>query len=69
MQLKEMGMDEDPVKVRREMEERDHKDLSREHSPLKISDDAIHLDTTGMTIDQVVQKIAGKVKELEESGA
>jgi cytidylate kinase len=69
MQLKEMGMDEDPVKVRREMEERDHKDLSREHSPLKISDDAIHLDTTGMTIDQVVQKIAGKVKELEGSGA
>jgi len=69
LQLKEMGIDEDQAKVRREMDERDHQDTSREHSPLKISDDAIHFDTTGMTIDQVVEKLAGKVKELEESVA
>ncbi len=69
LQLKEMGMDEDPDKVRREMEERDQKDASREHSPLKRADDAIHIDTTGMTIAQVVEALADKVKELEESGA
>lgn len=69
LQLKEMEMDEDPDKVRREMEERDQKDTSREHSPLKRAADAIHIDTTGMTIDQVVEKLAGMVKELEGSGA
>ena len=69
LQLKEIGMDEDPDKVRREMEERDQKDASRVHSPLKRADDAIHIDTTGMTIDQVVEELAGKVKEMEESGA
>lgn len=68
-QLKEMGIDEDLAKVRREMEERDRKDSSREHSPLKIADDAIHVDTTGMNIDQVVGTLAGRVKELEKSGA
>ncbi len=69
LQLKEMGMDEAPEKVRREMEERDQNDTSREHSPLKRADDAIHVDTTGMSIDQVIEKLAGKVKKLEESGA
>jgi cytidylate kinase len=69
IQLKELGIDEDPDKVRREMEERDRKDSSREHSPLKKADDAIHIDTTGMDIDQVVKTLARKVEELEASGA
>ena len=69
LQLKEMGMDEAPEKVRREMDERDQNDTSREHSPLKKADDAINIDTTGMSIDQVIEKLADKVKELEESGA
>ena len=69
LQLKEMGMDEEPEKVRREMDERDQNDTSREHSPLKKADDAINIDTTGMSIDQVIEKLADKVKELEGSGA
>jgi cytidylate kinase len=69
LQLKEMGMDDAPEKVRREMDERDQNDTSREHSPLKKADDAINIDTTGMSIDQVIEKLADKVKELEESGA
>lgn len=69
LQLKEMGMDEALEKVRREMAERDQNDTSREHSPLKKADDAINLDTTGMSIDKVIEKLADKVKELEESGA
>jgi len=69
LQLKEMGRNEDLDKVRRDMKERDQNDESREHSPLKKADDAIHIDTTGMTIEQVVEKITGKVRELEGTGA
>lgn len=69
MQLAEMGIDEEPGKVRSEMEERDRKDSSREHSPLKKADDAIPIDTTGMNIEQVVAALARKVQELEEAGA
>jgi len=69
LQLKEMGLDEALEKVRREMDERDQNDTSREHSPLKRADDAIHMDTTGMTVEQVIENLAGKVRELEGSGA
>lgn len=69
LQLKEMGIDEDQDKVRSEMEERDQKDASREHSPLKPADDAIHIDTTGMSIDQVVKELTDRVKKLEGTGA
>lgn len=69
LQLKEMGINEDPDRVRKEMEERDQNDSTREHSPLKKADDAIHIDTTGLTIDQVVSMLAERVEELEEQGA
>ncbi len=42
---------------------RDHKDSTREISPLKQADDAILIDTTGITIEQVVEKIISLVKE------
>ena len=38
---------------------RDRKDSTREHSPLTETDDAIVVDTTGMTIDEVVEHIMG----------
>ena len=38
---------------------RDRKDSSREHSPLTETDDAVLVDTTGMTIDEVVEHIMG----------
>jgi CMP/dCMP kinase len=36
---------------------RDRKDSTREHSPLTETDDAVVVDTTGMTIDEVVGHI------------
>ena len=69
LQLKGMGMDEAAEKVRKEMDERDQMDSSRVHSPLKKAHDAIQVDTTGMTIDQVVDELARKVLELEGLGA
>lgn len=36
---------------------RDKNDIEREYGPLKKADDAIVVDTTGLTVDQVVEKI------------
>ncbi len=36
---------------------RDHADSSRDASPLRQADDAIALDTTGLSVDQVVEEI------------
>jgi len=45
-------------RVLAEMEERDERDTTREHSPLRAADDAVEVDTTGLSIDQVVDRIA-----------
>jgi cytidylate kinase len=38
---------------------RDERDSSREHSPLQAAADAVMLDTSGLSVEQVVQRIAG----------
>lgn len=42
---------------------RDKKDSSREISPLRVADDAIVIDTSGLSIEQVVSKIIEIVNE------
>lgn len=51
----ELGMDVAAVKA--EQEERDLRDISRDESPLVAAADAVTIDTTGMSIDQVVARI------------
>ena len=40
-----------------EMEERDRKDSTRKHSPLKQTEDAVEIDTTGISIEEQVNRI------------
>jgi CMP/dCMP kinase len=44
-----------------EQRDRDARDESREHSPLRAAADAVELDTTGLTIDEVVERIGAMV--------
>jgi cytidylate kinase len=57
----ELGTDVDTVL--RDQALRDASDESREHSPLQKAADAIELDTTGRTVEQVVQQIVDLVRE------
>ena len=61
-QLKEKGLSVTLAHLSREIEERDARDASRSVSPLVPADDAEILDTTGMTIDQVVDRALALVK-------
>jgi cytidylate kinase len=47
--------------VLREQAERDRRDAEREHGPLLAADDAVHVDTTGLSQDEVVDRIVGLV--------
>jgi len=40
-----------------EMLERDRKDSTRKHSPLKKAEDAVEIDTTGISIEEQVNRI------------
>jgi len=50
--------------IRKDIERRDHADMSRKESPLKQAADALLLDNSNMTIDQQVEKIIGWTKQL-----
>jgi CMP/dCMP kinase len=50
-------LDADLDTVLRDQALRDAQDRSREHSPLVSAPDAVELDTTGLTVDQVVDRI------------
>ena len=45
---------------------RDERDRTREHSPLEPAAGAVELDTTGLTIEEVVDRIAALVRERSE---
>lgn len=47
----------DPGVVLAEQTERDARDASREHSPLRVADDAVEVDTTGLGVEEVVARI------------
>jgi cytidylate kinase len=42
---------------------RDQQDRSREHSPLEPAPDSVEVDTTGLSVDEVVERIAGLAAE------
>ena len=56
-QLTEKGEKPDMDKIAGDIEKRDYQDMHREIAPLKQAEDAVYLDTSDMTIDEVVEKI------------
>ncbi|HFU4059726.1 TPA: (d)CMP kinase [Streptococcus suis] len=60
----ERGIETDLETLKEEIAARDLKDSTREVSPLKAADDAITFDTTGVSIQGVVQFISEKAKEI-----
>jgi cytidylate kinase len=53
----ELGVDPDTVLAEQAI--RDERDRTRVHSPLKPADGAVVLDTTGLSLEQVVARVAG----------
>jgi CMP/dCMP kinase len=56
----ELGADVETVL--RDQALRDAQDSSREHSPLEIAPGALELDTTGLSLDEVVERIVDLVR-------
>jgi len=56
-ELKQKGYDLNVNQVQNDTANRDESDKTREHGPLRLAQDAILLDTTDMTIEQVVESI------------
>ncbi len=64
-QLKQGGDEVDLKHITREMKQRDENDSNRALAPLKKAEDAIEVDTTSMTISEVVERLVTEIKELK----
>jgi cytidylate kinase len=50
-------------RVMAEQRVRDARDTEREHSPLRPADDAVELDTSSMSVDEVVDRVVALARE------
>lgn len=71
-ELHDRGHDADYKQVKAEIEDRDRRDTERAVAPLRQADDAVVVDTTGLTLDQqterVIDIIAARAEEHAASG-
>ncbi|MCT4688318.1 (d)CMP kinase [Vallitalea sp.] len=56
-ELLEKGISRNLESIEDEISKRDYRDMNREFAPLKKADDAIEVDTSNLSIDEVVNKI------------
>lgn len=53
--------------IEKDIIERDHRDMTREISPLRQAEDAVKVDSSDMTIEQVVETVIALVREKRQS--
>ena len=63
LELQAKGIEADIDKIEADIIERDERDMTREISPLRQAEDAVLLDSSDMTIDEVVEKIMSMVAD------
>ena len=62
-ELREKGNDVDADRLTAELAERDKKDITRSVGPLKKADDAVLIDSTHLSIDEVVEEMLKAIKK------
>ena len=67
-ELEEKGTACDIREIEKDIEERDDRDMHRENSPLRQAEDAVLLDSSHMTIEQVVDSIIRIARERGYEG-
>ncbi len=62
LELKEKGVDCNLDEIASDIEERDYRDMNREIAPLKQAEDATYIDSSDMSINEVVEAIRSLCK-------
>ena len=63
LQLEEKGMEADFDKILFDIVQRDFNDTNRKTAPLKPAENAVTVDTTELTLDEVIEKIVSIIKD------
>jgi cytidylate kinase len=64
-ELRERGETVDLEEVKQEVEARDRRDREREVAPLRQAPDAVLVDSSELTVEQVVEQILARVRDVE----
>ncbi|MGQ9633369.1 MAG: (d)CMP kinase [Bryobacteraceae bacterium] len=67
-EAKARGAHPDPLQMQREIDERDARDRSRSTAPLLQAPDAVYLDSTGLKISEVEDKVLRIIRERTSNG-
>ncbi len=62
----ERGLQADLEVIQKDIEERDYQDMHRQISPLKKADDAIVVDTSDLSLDEVVDVVLTLIDKVKE---
>lgn len=66
LDFKEKGINQNLTDIEKDIADRDYKDMHRKISPLRKAEDAYQVDTTDMSIDQVVNKLTQIIKKIKK---
>ena len=61
-QLQNKGFDVSIAQILSEIKDRDYRDRNRAVAPLRPASDAVEIDSTSLTIDEVVKQVLDLVK-------
>lgn len=67
-ELQRDGVSSSLEEIEKSIQKRDEQDKNRENSPLRQAEDAVLVDSSEMTIDQVVEEILSIYRKNRESG-
>lgn len=67
-ELREKNVECDLDEIEKDIIERDYRDMHREHSPLKQAEDAVLLDTSDMTLEEVLEEMTQLAEDAGNKG-
>ena len=63
LELQERGESPDLAAIEEDIRRRDQQDMTREHSPLRKADDAVEVDSSELSVEEVTERILSLVRE------
>jgi cytidylate kinase len=66
LQLKQQGISSDLEQLIVDIKKRDHDDSTRDIAPLRKADDAIYVDSTSLSLEEVVDFMLTKIRKIKE---
>jgi len=57
-ELRQKGIDCNLEEIEKDIAERDYRDMNREFAPLRQAEDAVYLDTSNMSIEEVAEEVS-----------